>query len=395
MRFSPATVTSGANRDASDGAQIPNANGQTPNPSELRPVIGCRGVMPVIRLRPLWTLAFWRLEFFKNMPAIFNALPGLEVPVGDISKGLAKMWGETAAGGGAAPGAEDATATQVNFVLHLGLQTTAADALVQFDTAERFSQRYPSRVVVLCPQQEDNGEVEIRAKVYGQCYLGKSKSDKRCVEFVMLSYPRAARPFLESQVSTCLSTDLPLFYLAHRFSASVRLADYRYLLTRAKRVLIDSAIAPADAMTYPWPRPESLRDLVYARLLPVRQSLGQFLSRYPMAVLCEGLQSVTVTHAAPLAAEGRVLLAWLRDRVGRCGGNQAQATLQGLPPDAERSLAVKFGYAGKKSFAWRGDLAKGAALFEADFGTGRTRLPAPVSLLAPESALSEAMFFQD
>ncbi len=327
------------------------------------------------------------------MSTIFNALPGIEVSVADISKSLAKMWVDTAAGGGAAPGTEDATATQVNFVLHLGLQTTAEDALAQFQTAERFSQRYPSRVVVLCPQREETAAVEMKAKVYGECYLGKSKSDKRCVEFVMLSYSRAARPFLESQVSTCLSTDLPLYYWAHRFSASVRLADYRYLLTRAKRVLIDSAIAPPDAMTYTWPRPESLRDLVYARLLPVRQSLGQFLSRYPMSALCAGLQTVTVTHAAPLGAEGRVLLAWLRDRVGQCGENQAQTLLQVAPTEAASSLAVKFTYEGKKNFSWQGDLTTGNALFEADFGTGRTRLPAPVSLLTPESALSEAMFF--
>jgi glucose-6-phosphate dehydrogenase assembly protein OpcA len=329
------------------------------------------------------------------MPSIFNALPGLAVPVADISKSLAKMWVDTAAGGGPAPGAEDATATQVNFVLHLGLQTTAEDALVQFQTAGRFSQRYPSRVVVLCPLRDDTGAAEMQAKVYGECFLGKSKSDKRCVEFVMLSYARKARPFLESQVSTCLSTDLPLYYWAHRFSASVRLADYRYLLTRAKRVLLDSAIAPPDAMTYPWPRPESLRDLVYARLLPVRQSIGQFLSRYPMSTLCEGLQTVTVTHAAPLAAEGRVLLAWLRDRVGQCGENKAQTLLEVAAAGATTSLAVNFTYAGKKSFSWQGELAKGNALFEADFGTGQTRLQAPVCLLSPESALSEAMFFQD
>jgi hypothetical protein len=148
-------------------------------------------------------------------------------------------------------------------------------------------------------------------------------------------------------------------------------------------------------MTFPWPRPETLRDLVFARLLPVRQALGQFLSRYPMPILCEGLQTVTVTHAAALAAEGRVLLAWLQDRVGQCGENRAKFTLQELPKGSAGSFGVTFAYAGKKSFAWQGDLATGTALFEADFGTGRTRLPASVSLLPPESALSEAMFFQD
>ncbi len=328
------------------------------------------------------------------MSDIFNALPGIEVPVGAISKSLGKMWADTAAAGGPAPASEDAKATQVNFVLHLGFNTTSEDAVVQFQTAVAFSKRYPSRVVVLCPLSEDAGVTDMRAKIYGECHLGKSKGDKRCVEFVMLSYPRSARQFLESQVSICLSTDLPLYYWAHRFSASSKLADYHYLLTRAKRVLIDSAIAPEDSLTYPWPQPEALRDLVHARLLPIRQSLGQFLSRYPMDALCGDLRAVGLSHDAPHAAEGRVLLKWLKDRIGKCGQNSATFSLVPLGAGATGSFALTFAYTGgKKSFAWTGDLARGTAQFEADFGTGRTTLPAAVSLLTPEAALSEAMFF--
>lgn len=327
------------------------------------------------------------------MAAIFDALPGFEVPVGAISKSLGKMWSDTAAKGGPAPATDDAKATQVNFVLHLGLQTTAEDAAQQFQTAVKFSRRYPSRVVVLCPLAEENGERDMRAKVYGECHLGKTKGDTRCVEFVMLSYPRSARQNLEDQVSICLSTDLPLYYWAHRFTASVKLADYQYLLTRAKRVLLDSAIAPADAMTYPWPRPETLRDLVYARLLPVRQSLGQFLAGFPPTTLVEGLRSVTVNAGADLAAEGRVLGRWLQTRLEACGA-PAGAVKFTAAGGAVGRLGVEFGYADtKRFFRWSGDLSTGHALFEADYGAGRTALPASVSLLAPENALSEAMFF--
>jgi hypothetical protein len=326
------------------------------------------------------------------MPSIFNALPGIEVSVGSISKGLAKMWADTSAAGGPAPEADDAKATQVNFVLHLGMNTTPEDAAAQFHVVEQFAQRYPSRVVVLCPQRHDEVGSEIKAKIHGECFLGKSKSDKRCIEFVMLSYPRSARKFLESQVSICLSTDLPLYYWAHRFSDSSKLNDYQYLLTRARRVLIDSAIAPADALTIPWPKPEAVRDLVYARLLPIRQSLGQFLSRYPMDDICAGLQTVTVGHAPDLAAEGGVLLQWLKDRVGKCGKNTATFNLGALPAGGG-SFEIKFGYAEKKSFSWKGNLANGNALFEADFGRSQTKLPATVSLLTPPAALSEAMFF--
>src|SRR5688572_29686162 len=161
------------------------------------------------------------------MPAIFDALPGIEVPVAAIAKRLADLWSDPSAGEPTVA-ADDAKATQVNFVLHLGMNTTPEDAAEQFQAVVRFSRRYPSRIVVLCPVRgADSGVPEMRAKIYGECHLGKSKSDKRCVEFVMLCYTRAARVHLESQVSICLSTDLPLYYWGHRFSASVRLAGYQ------------------------------------------------------------------------------------------------------------------------------------------------------------------------
>jgi len=327
------------------------------------------------------------------MTAIFQALPGLDVPVGSISSSFDKMWDDAAADGDASPA--DMKATQLNFVLHYGFNTTPEDAQEQFQIMLRFAQRYPCRVVVLCPQPLGDGGTEMRAKIYGECFLGKSKGDTRCVEFVALSYPESARPFLENEVSICLSADLPLYYWAHRFSKASRLADYQYLLTRAKRVLLDSAIAPPGAFTYPWPKPEIVRDLVHARLLHVRQGIGQFLASYAPAVLVGGLRGVTVAHRPEFAAEGSVLLAWTRERLAPCGAAPAvnYATTP-LPDGAPGSLELSFDYAGgARRFRWQGDFAHNCARFEADFGAGGTTLPTAVSLLPPENALSEAIFF--
>src|SRR5271165_83303 len=327
------------------------------------------------------------------MPGIFDALPGIDVPVGSISSGLDRMWSAAAEDGRPAPPSEDAKAIQVNFVLHLGLRTDSADAVHQFETAVRFSRRTPCRVVVLCPLSQDSGETEIRAKVYGECSIGRSPDDTRCCEFVMLSYPRSGRTYLENEVSICLSTDLPLYYWAHRFLESSRLADYRYLLTSARRVLIDSATAPADAFDYPWPRPENVRDLAFARLLPVRQMIGQFLSRYPAESLSRGLMSVTLAHGQGVPAEARVIMAWIRDRIGAGGaaGEACELTQpEGMPPSA---FALAFAYGDGRSFSWNADLASGRAVLEADLGSGRTTMPATVALLSEEAALGEAMFF--
>jgi hypothetical protein len=326
------------------------------------------------------------------MTAIFEALPGIDVPVGSISRGLAQMWEGNSSAGKPAPSDEFATAIQVNFVLHLGLRTGADDAVRQFETAVKFSRSHPSRVVVLCPATDESAGPDIRAKVYGECTLGKSAGDTRCCEFVMLSYPPSARLYLESQVSVCLSTDLPLYYWAHRFSDASRLADYRFLLTTARRVLIDSAAAPADAMSFPWPRPENVRDLAFARMLPVRQSIAQFLSKYPAELLARGIRGVGLSHGAAVGAEAAVLLAWICDRLHACGADPIPA---GSPQEAgpPRSFALRIDYEGGRFFTWGADLDDGHGLFEADFGTGRASMQVCVSLLPPEGALGEAMFF--
>lgn len=325
------------------------------------------------------------------MSEIFNALPGIEVPVGSIKNRLTKMWEDTAASGGAAPQHDAAKATQVNFVVQFGLQTTVADATEQFQTAVRFSRRYPCRVVVLCPMPDDTTETEMRAKIYGECHLGKSKGDTRCCEFVMLNYPPSSRPFVENQVSICLSTDLPLYYWAHRFISSARISQFNFLLNRSKRVLLDSAITPDDALTFPWPKPEIVRDLAHARLLPVRQTIGQFLSAYAPARIIEGLGGVTLVHTPAVAAEARVLAKWLTDRLAACGAKDVAVTLKENAEGA--SFELDFNYTNACRFHWCGDLEHGSGKFEADYGTGKTTLPTAVSLLSPEAALGEAMFF--
>ena len=329
------------------------------------------------------------------MASIFNALPGIEVPAGGISKGLTELWANTAARGEAAPSEDDVKATQVNLVLLLGYNTTPEDAVKQFETAVQFSRRYPCRVVVLCPLPADDKTVGIRAKIYGECHLGKSKGDTRCCEFVMLSYAASAREHLENQVSVCLSTDLPLYYWAHRFASSARMSEYQYLLRRSKRVIFDSATAPEDALTFPWPKPVTVRDLAHARLLPVRQSIGQFLANFTPNVLAEGLTKVSVVADPSLKAEGRVLNGWVKERLENCGAREDVAYESREQSDLGAGrFELRFDYADKKkSFVCSGDLTHHREHLTTNFGSGELDLPVAVTLLSPEAALGEAMFF--
>lgn len=321
------------------------------------------------------------------MPAVFDALPGLEVPVGGIAAGFGKLWADSPA--------KDSRAVQLNLVLHFGAGSTPADAREQFQNTLRLAQRYPCRVVVLCPDFDEKAPAAMRAKIYGECFLGKSKTDTRCVEFVLLHYTMAVRSYLENQVSVCLSTDMPLYYWGHRFSSARRLADYDYLLTRSKRILFDSAVAPPDTFTYPWPNISAVRDLAYTRTLPLRQNLGQFLSRYAPGLIHGGLRQVTIRHAQPFAAEASCLLGWVKKGLIRAGaGVKPDSGFTVAPVDGPGSFSMEFAYVDiKKTFRWSADLTKDYALFTGDLGTGRTTLEAGAHFLTPEAALSEAMFF--
>ena len=321
------------------------------------------------------------------MSEIFAALPGLEVPVGGITAGFARLWADTAAA--------EQKAMQLNLVLHLGLATTPADAVEQFQVAVRLAQRYPCRVVVLCPVHEDTGKLELRAKIYGECFLGKSKDDKRCIEVVALSYPPAAKAYLMDQVSVCLETDLPLYYWAHRFTSSKRLSNYVYLLTRSQRVMFDSAIVSPDALTFAWPKISAVRDLAYSRTLPLRQNIGQFLSRYAPPLIIGGLRQVAIRHRAQLNAEASCLLGWVKKGLVRCGATlDSSVTFTVTPLDCAGCFSLEFTYADpKKTFCWSADLSKNEAGFTGDLGTGRTTLTVGAHLLSPEETLSEAMFF--
>jgi hypothetical protein len=172
------------------------------------------------------------------------------------------------------------------------------------------------------------------------------------------------------------------------------MADYDYLLTRSKRILFDGALVPAEAFTYPWPNQGAVRDLAYTRTLPLRQNLGQFLSRYDPALISEALRTVTLHNKAPFAAEANSLLGWTNKGLVRSGAALSPLNLQVVSGLAEGSFDLRFNYADpRKNFHWRADLEKNEAVFEGDLGTGRTTLTVGAHLLNPEQMLSEAMFF--
>jgi hypothetical protein len=328
------------------------------------------------------------------MTSVFDALPGLEVPVGGITQSLARLWEGEPADGVGAP--SEFRASQMNLILHVGLPTAADDGLAQFNAALRFTQRYPARILVLCPRAEGGADLAMRAKIYSECFIGKSRREMSCIEAVVLSYPQEHREFLEDQVSIIVEEDLPIYYWVHRMSQVHKIATYQWLLRNAKRFLLDSAVSTPEARTFPWPRPDGFRDLAEARLLPVRQAIGQFLSAYGPRVIVRDLRTVIVAGAPAFTAESRVLLDWVRARLEVCGaaaGGGPAYAVKGTAPGATSSLELAFAYDDGRRFLWRAEFGSGSSYFESTIGGGRQTLPMTTSLLSTEAALGEAIFY--
>lgn len=328
------------------------------------------------------------------MADLINALPGLALPVGEMTSRLASMW-ET----GPSSTQLEFRASQMNVVLHFGLDVTPEQARERFDALIRFAQRYPSRIIVLCPTRESlDGAME--SKLFSQCYIGKSHREMCCCEALLLSYKPEDFGYLANQVSIWLEGDLPTY---HWFSGvpGARIKKYfDTLLLSVRRCIYDSSVEAEDLSQLHWPDPSRVSDLALARLLPVRQAIGQYLSGYPIDRLCAGLQSVTVTHCASMSGEGTRLLEWVRSCLQDCDLREAcslgTVEFQAIQCDGSGegcSLALELAYQDNRFFKWRKCPNGSLGEIEADLGKSEETIPTRVKPLAFEQALAEAFFF--
>lgn len=328
------------------------------------------------------------------MTAIFDALPGMDVAVSDIARTLAAVWDMESSPGKAAP--SEFRASQMNLVVHLGLNNTAQTARATFDAALKFSHRYPCRTIVLCPRDFGTGS-DVHAKIFCECFVGASHHEMVCSEAILLSYPLEQRAFIENQASILIESDLPLYYWPNRIQKAARFSDYPFFLGQAARIVIDSAIETSEVCAYAWPRPGVVRDLAHARVLPVRQSAGHFLSYIEPRELVEQLRSVALHHGPDLAAEARAaaewLLAGLRDCASAAKLSAPSLEVTRVPDLPAGALDFRCAYADTGNLRLAFDLAHGAACLHAHLAHARSSISSTVQLLPPDRALAEALFF--
>lgn len=329
------------------------------------------------------------------MKDIIDVLPGLDLPVGEVTERLARMWESEATGSPSA-----FRASQMNVVIHFGWGVTAEEAQERFDALLTFAQRYPSRIIVLCPSHTIT-DGSMRAKLFSQCYIGESHREMCCCEALLLGYQPEECGHLANQVSVWLESDLPCYHWFCGVPAK-RIEEYAdNLLVGVSRSIYDSSYEKKDlSEEIDWPESCRVADLAMARLLPARQAIGQFLSGYEMSRLCEGLDSVTVRHAESMWGEGLRLMEWIRDCLGDCKqcedctALKAKYTIETCGeycPDC--SLTLEFLYTDGRYFKVRKFAEGNMGEIEASLGKLVEKISARVKPLGAEQAIAEALFF--
>lgn len=318
---------------------------------------------------------------------VLNALPGISMPVSEINKQISDIWKSDAIG------EDNSHASQMNLVLHFGVKTTADEAKIYFDAAIEFSQRYPARLIILCPGEKEGSGMELDAKFFFQCYVGGSHRERCCCEAFMLGYEPKQSEFLKNQVSVWLQSDLPTYHWFHKVPASRVEDQYLKFVKNAKRVVYDSTIDP-DLAEVQWDKTYRAKDLASARLLTARQSLGQFLSGYSPEEIVEGIQSIKSTYSSDLRGEGKVICNWVKDCLYECDSESDFEIYYDENSDYSGQIVLEFSYEDtKKCFKWEFSSAKSFASISANLGKGDVEFQHTVKLLDADKALSEALFF--
>lgn len=289
-------------------------------------------------------------------------------------------------------------ASQMNVVLHFGLDVTQKEARDRFGALVRFAQRYPSRIIVLCPTRVDlDGAME--SKLFSQCYIGESHREMCCCEALLLRYKSEDFGYLANQVSIWLEGDLPTYHWFSGVPAQRIETYFDSLLLGVRRCVYDSSVESQDLSKLNWPEPSRVGDLAKARLLPARQAIGQFVSGFSIESLCAGLQSVQVRHCASMSGEGHGLIEWVQHCFTQHLGRQASIKLAAdfVVNESDESstceLELEFVYNDDRYLRCRKFKDSSRAEIEASLGKGEERICTRMKPLLTEQALAEAFFF--
>ena len=331
------------------------------------------------------------------MASVFSVIPGMELPVAEVVDTMAKLWeSDTTKPGHAAP--SEFRASQMNLILHFGYGTTIEEAKHLFKTVNEFAHAYPSRIIILCPTPAEDANTLLTGKLYSECYIGSSRRDMRCCEILTLGYDENAPKYLENQVSVWLESDLPTYYWTHRLPAERINTIYKSFISFCKQKVYDSSVE-GRAFRSQLDEPDSFRNLSYARLLPIRQTIGQVLSGFEPSLLADGLDNASLICSKQYYLEGGALSHWIFNCLRACaetsGAELAFSGLQVESSDVEDAddFDLQFHYGDGKTLRFQANIGPGTASLTGNMGRGEFSYSLKAGPLSPANTLAEAIFF--
>lgn len=331
------------------------------------------------------------------MERLIDALPGVSMSVDEVTRTLRHMWDPEA---GLDDHRMDFRASQMNLILHFGLETPSEEAVRQFNVAVDFAQKYPCRIVILCPARETQGEFEFEGKLFSQCYIGSDMRDLCCCEALILGYSPEQSDFLENQVSIWLESDLPIYHWLHRVPAERIGKHYLGFSKRCRKVLFDGAVEGDAYDGIDWPDPERVSDLAKARTLPLRQHLGQFISGFPPAELVDGLESLKFEYSPSMRRMALHLMRWHKSALEKCYKKPAEldSVVFSFDPiedkGVEYCLHIEWQYKDSDRYLELNySRSRKSGLIRTSLPSGTMEHPLHVEPLLPAAVLGEAMFF--
>ena len=327
---------------------------------------------------------------------VYDALPGLEVKVGDALEQLSVMWGGPV-GDSSSRAPSEFRASRMNLIVHFGFGCDPTEAQELFRAVLRFSRRYPCRVIALCGAKNSwEAETDMVCKIFSECYIGESGQDMSCCEALVFGYSLADRQYLENQISIFVESDLPTYYWPYGFDSPDLLSHYQVFFKNAQRIIFDSSRESYALDQVEIPEPAKIHDLAYSRLLSVRQGIGQFLSAYPINEVVGEIEEVILSCDESLKAEGRSLLHWIRSALKSAIDEDSAMGITFGQDDTsinEAQIRLAFSYRNENSLECVLDFIAGEARIVAEFGGTPNSVVAAIRLLEPEEALAEALFF--
>lgn len=323
--------------------------------------------------------------------ALFQALPGISLRVKEVNAFLARMWSPGEEEG---PSAE-AHASQLNLIIHVGREVSENEGVKVFETAIAFSKHYPSRIIFLCPVENIEGPDSVMAKLFSLCYVSQESRHFCTAEAIILGFLPQDRIYLKDLIFLWAENDLPIYHWLHRIPADIIEKEGLPLLKGCRRVVFDTAIEDAGIQQIDWPKSQLIGDLARSAFLPLRQTLGQFLSAYSPQVLVQGLKLVELSICEKYKAYGAIMLNWQKTALEICSNHTETVSCidYQMQTISEKLLKINWHYQNNYSFKAQFDFENSLLSLEANFGKGVIVLNQPLCLLSDEKILAEALFF--